>query len=166
VRRLTDDERAALAGSSFDPDAPGPDGFLLARALVFVRSLSEPELDQLQLTALVRRDWVIDRIAFHALLDRGQQDAAALALLRVASYWPPAGRDYNLAKWWSLSFGRRDDARALHAEVRLALLGALDKGHVRARELEVAALVLGMPDLDHASRILRREALEAELTKW
>ncbi len=166
VRMLTDDERAALRGSSFDPNAPGPDGYLLARTLVFVRSLSEPELDQLQLTALLRRDWVIDRIAFHALLDRGQHDAAALALLRVASHWPPEGRDYNFAKWWSLSFGRRDDARALQAKVRLALLAALDKGHVRARELELAALVLSMPDLDHASRILRRQSLELELEGW
>ena len=163
--KLTAEESAALTSSvaHFDPAYVNADLVQLARLLVFAKSLSAGELDELERLARCERFPGRELIVAVVLIERSRSLAAARCLLKGFVARNESDPPYVLWKTWEFCFGGHADELRRRAALGLAILDVAEGTDTTPAERDVAAKLLSVEVLDAATCAHLRASVRSSL---
>jgi hypothetical protein len=160
--KLTAEESAALTSSvaHFDPAYVNADLVQLARLLVFAKSLSPGELDELErCERFPGRELIVAVV----LIERSRSLAAARCLLKGFVARNESDPRYVLWKTWEFCFGGHADELRRRAALGLAILDVAEGTDTTPAERDVAAKLLSVEVLDAATCAHLRASVRSSL---
>lgn len=163
--KLTAEEAAALTSSvaHFAPAYVNADLVQLARLLVFAKSLSAGELDELERLARCERFRGRELIVAIVLIERSRSLAAARCLLKGFVARNESDPRYVLWKTWEFCFGGHADELRRRGELGLAILDVAEGTDTTSAERDVAAKLLSVEVLDAATCAHLRASVRSSL---